>query len=130
MGWNLGVNSAQDGKTFSATTVGADIASVGLAKGVAPKTGLATNADVSAASQQLKKAETAVRVQDPNKTHLKTNLSNAQTNFSATKEASNNGIATKVNGVNVGVNANSTLNTTLGTAIKASESNKDNEENR
>lgn len=123
------INSIQDGKDFNATTVVTDVAGVGLSK-IAPNKGLATNADVSAASKQLKKAETAVRVQNPNKTHLKTNLSNAQTNFSKAKEASNTSVSTKVKGVNVGANANSTLKTAVGASVKASESQKENEENR
>lgn len=122
------INSKQEGKSFDGKTVALDVAVVGLAK-VAPGK-LTTNADVNQAGKKLDKAQTAVNVQNPNKTHLQTNLNNARTDFANAKAASDASVATKVGGVTVGANANTTIKTAAGASIKASESNKENEENR
>ncbi|SEF81982.1 RHS repeat-associated core domain-containing protein [Algoriphagus boritolerans DSM 17298 = JCM 18970] len=114
------INSIQESKEFEFGSVVSDVATVGVANGIAPK-GLATNQEVNTASKNLKKAETAVRVQNPNKVHLRNELSEARDNYVNVRSANSSGVSITIAGVTVGANANTTLKTIGGASTKASE---------
>lgn len=76
---------------------------------------------MNTASKNLKKAETAVRVQNPNKVHLRNELREARDNYVNVRSANSSGVSITIAGVTVGANANTTLKTIGGASTKASE---------